>query len=221
MTTPEENRMFQEMLPWFVNGTLDARDRAWMDGYLRSHPEAQAEVARTQRLRQRVRESLPEPAADVGLDRLLHRVREERAFAPRQVKSPGVFAQFSEWLSGFLGGFRLTPAMAMAAALVVVQAGVIGVLVSQQNDAGTEYSEYRSYSAPADATTIRITFAPQATEQQIRELLWDVQASVVEGPTQFGDYLLSVQGKDPTAALAKLSASPAVEHAAVSTESAR
>ena len=30
---------FDELLPFYVNGTLDDTDRAWVDDYLREHPK--------------------------------------------------------------------------------------------------------------------------------------------------------------------------------------
>ena len=37
MNTPTR---FDELLPFYVNGTLSATDRAWVDGYLDEHPTA-------------------------------------------------------------------------------------------------------------------------------------------------------------------------------------
>ena len=31
---------FDELLPWYANGTLGEEDRAWVDRYLEDHPES-------------------------------------------------------------------------------------------------------------------------------------------------------------------------------------
>ena len=36
---------FAELAPWYVNGSLSAADRSWVDTYLAEHPEARAELA--------------------------------------------------------------------------------------------------------------------------------------------------------------------------------
>ena len=35
---------FDELLPFYVNGSLPEADRAWVDSYLREHPKAEAEL---------------------------------------------------------------------------------------------------------------------------------------------------------------------------------
>ena len=37
---------FDELLPFYANGTLSAADRAWVDDYLHAHPSASASPSR-------------------------------------------------------------------------------------------------------------------------------------------------------------------------------
>jgi len=69
---------FVELAPWHVNGTLSPADRAWVDDYIRSHPEARAELEWYALLRHEIRADVPKVSPDAGLERLLHRVRLER-----------------------------------------------------------------------------------------------------------------------------------------------
>jgi hypothetical protein len=69
---------FLELAPWHLNGTLSAADRAWVDDYVRSHPEACAELEWYASLQQQILADVPEVPPDAGLERLLHRVRLER-----------------------------------------------------------------------------------------------------------------------------------------------
>jgi hypothetical protein len=68
-------RRFIELAPWHANGTLSAADRAWVDGYVRSHREARAELDWYGSLRQTIRADVPAVSPEAGLERLLHRVR--------------------------------------------------------------------------------------------------------------------------------------------------
>ena len=38
------NERFEELLPWYANGSMGAEDRAWVDTYLEQHPEARSEL---------------------------------------------------------------------------------------------------------------------------------------------------------------------------------
>ena len=69
---------FLELAPWYVNGTASAADRAWAEDYVRSHPEADAELAWYTLLQEKIRADAPQVPPEAGLERLLHRVRLER-----------------------------------------------------------------------------------------------------------------------------------------------
>ena len=61
------NKRFEELLPWYVNGSLGAEDRAWVDAYLAQHPEARSELDWYRSLQTRVQESAPAVPATIGL----------------------------------------------------------------------------------------------------------------------------------------------------------
>jgi hypothetical protein len=68
-------RRFLDLAPWYVNGTASAADRAWVDDYVRLHPEADAELAWYALLQEKIRADAPPAPPDAGLERLLHRIR--------------------------------------------------------------------------------------------------------------------------------------------------
>src|SRR6266700_8388424 len=126
MNESQMKARFEELAPWHVNGTLAANDREWVDGYVRDHPEAAAELAWYQSLQAKMREGEPAIGEEYGWDHLHQRIRAERRVAPRN---------WSERVSGFLSSLLVVPrpALAYAAmALVVIQAGVIGVLMAEK-----------------------------------------------------------------------------------------
>jgi hypothetical protein len=73
-------RRFVELAPRHANGTLSAADWAWVEGYVRSHREARAELESHRALRQTIRTDVPAVSPEAGLERLLHRVRCQRRF---------------------------------------------------------------------------------------------------------------------------------------------
>ena len=56
------NTRFDELLPFYVNGTLAEADREWVDAYLREHAQAAAELDGCRTLQTRIR-AWPGPLA--------------------------------------------------------------------------------------------------------------------------------------------------------------
>jgi anti-sigma factor RsiW len=81
---------FDELLPFYVNGTLNDADRAWVDDYLREHPGAAAELRWYESLRTKLVEDAPAVSSEVGMDRALHRMRTEgpTPHLPRRAAAP-------------------------------------------------------------------------------------------------------------------------------------
>ena len=73
---------FDELLPFYVNGTLEESDRAWVDEYLREHPKSAAELQWYRTLQDTMQRDAPAVSAEVGLDKVMARIRGERAPSP-------------------------------------------------------------------------------------------------------------------------------------------
>ncbi len=73
----------------------------------------------------------------------------------------------------------------------------------------------RSAGVPAGHVVLMVNFAPQTTEKEWRGLLLGIEAQLISGPSQLGEYQLSVAGNVATAALQQLQATPFVESAKV------
>ena len=175
---PADRRRLLQALPWYLNGTLDAPERAWVEDTLRrSHWAAQA-MAREQALLQSI--AAPQPAdTDLGLQALLSRVRptQQRAAAPPAAAS---------WVQT-VWAWLATPQLGAAmAAVVLAQALLIGWMVSAPPaDTGMR-------STPVtEVRTLRVVFVPEVTEAQLRSALRSAGARVVGGPTAFGEYWLA------------------------------
>ncbi|MCB1889701.1 MAG: hypothetical protein KDH20_18990 [Rhodocyclaceae bacterium] len=222
MIKDEIRQQFDELLPWYVNGTLEDGDRQWVERQLAANPEWQAELGWMQSLQTRMRESEPEFAPSQGFDRLLARVRhgQETAHtrrAPQAQTGGGLMATLSAWLERF----SLTPALAGAAAVVAVQFGVIALLVNQQGELKSEYERFRSVNSGeiVSGPALEVVFKSDALEREIRETLVRIGGTLAGGPGQLGIYLVYVPEHELSSAKAALEGNPIVELVTVSRNS--
>lgn len=193
---------FEELLPWYVNGTLGATEREWVEGYLHSYPDAGSELRWHQFLQSGLKENAPVVSPDIGLDEALGRIRQER-----RARAP----DWMERVRGFFSSFRLTPAMATALGIIVLQAAVITSLLPTSLQ--PNYAEVRSAGRPdtTEGPLLRVNFKPDAKESEMRLLLISVGGTLVAGPGQLGDYFVRVPTDKINQALDKLTASGLVD----------
>ena len=193
---------FEELLPWYANGTLGAEDRAFVETYLEQHPEARGELEWYRSLQQRVQENAPAVPATIGLARAMRLIQGDRP-------------TFAERVSAFFGNFGLRPSYAMAAlAVVAVQGGVILNLLGDVQDNADEIRSLRAVRVE-EGPMLKISFAPDARESDIRMLMVQVGGELAGGPGQLGDYYLRVPAGSEAAALAKVKAATIVQAAAL------
>jgi hypothetical protein len=189
---------FDELLPWYVNGSLGAEDREWVDRYLSEHPEARPELDWARSLSTRLRDSMPAVAPTIGLERTMERIRGKRP-------------TLAERMGAFLDSLGMRPAAALAGlAIVAVQGGFILHLL---DSAGEDATEMRSLRAVAsdERPMLKLNFAPDAKEAAIRHLLVSVQGRLAGGPGQLGDYYVIVPAGQEAAIAERLKTEPIVQ----------
>lgn len=189
------------LLPWYVNGTLEAGERQAVEAYLEESAHARDEVELLRQLRQQVKEQVFENSpGELGLQRLRREIKQE--------------AEQQKGSADKMTGKVLTVAsfwrpLAIAACLaIVVQAGVMVGMNSGLIPTGGDVTI--AGKAPA---VMQVTFAPDATEQDIREVLQSAGASIADGPTALGIYNLRLVDPNATTveeALAALRANDTV-----------
>ena len=207
---------FDELLPFYVNGTLSEADRAWVDGYLREHPTAAAELNWYRSLQTRLREDVPPVSSEVGLERALMRIRTEGP-APqraRRAAQPSAFERLRDWLSAIVPQPLLRPAFAGALAVVALQTAVIVQLVIERDDDSSQIRALQG-SVVDKGPYLRVNFKADAREADIRMLLVEVHGSLAAGPGQLGDYYLRVPERQLAAVTDRLNASGIVDGVAV------
>ena len=196
------NERFEELLPWYVNGTLGPEDRAFVETWLDEHPASRSELDWYRSLQRRVQENAPAVPATIGLAKAMRLIQGDRP-------------TFAERIGAFFGNLGLRPSYAMAAlAIVAVQGGVI---VSLMSDARNDADEIRALRAVRveEGPLLKVSFAPDAKEADIRLLVVQVHGELAGGPGQLGDYYLRVPAGSENAALAKAQASGIVQAASL------
>ena len=202
---------FDELLPFYVNGTLEESDRAWVDEYLREHPKSAAELQWYRTLQDTMQRDAPAVSAEVGLDKVMARIRGERAPARAAAKptEPSFGERVRGWLAALAPQPLLRPALAGALAVVVVQ----GVVIANLASSGDDSSEIRATrpTVVEAGPFLKVNFKADAREADIRMLLVEINGSLAGGPGQLGDWYVRIPEARITAAADKVKASPIVD----------
>ena len=206
----------EALLPWFVNGTLEADDRARVLHHLDECALCRNEVEALEEFRAEYAVDGPPLDSKAAFARLaasLGAVPE-----PGHVRAGRVLsaAWRARWVSLGRSSVRWLP---WAVAVQLVMIATIGVLVvllvdRDEGDKGDRALSYRTLSVPesasAPAGSIVVRFDPKTSEDELRRIVRAANARIVDGPTAADAYVLDVPAGDPAAAVQALRAQPAV-----------
>lgn len=182
----------EDLLPWYVNDTLDGEERARVERHLAGCAHCRAELELLKAVRGEVRAlDTVEGPGELARARLLREAR--RTGGAR-----------SRWLP---------LALAASLAVVALQAVVLMSVWLPQDG-------YAPLGAAPAGVVLQVRFAPEATEREMRAALAAVNGSIVDGPGALGVYRVRLEGVRPeeneriAAALGALrAAAPVVTHA--------
>lgn len=186
-----EHRVAQELLPWFVNGTLAAAEAAPVAAHLAQCARCQGDASALAAVRAVPIDSDSDGSVERGWAALRGRLDLRSSEARRSIGRP--------W-------WKLSLQIALAAQAVVMLV-LVGALVATT----TRTEPYRALGGSPEAAEANAlaVFRADATEQQMREALRACGARIVGGPTISDAYLLRVADFQP-ASLARLRAQPGV-----------
>lgn len=214
----QDRSRFLELLDWHVNGTLSQTDQDWMAAYLQAHPEVQQDLHFTQAFQAQLRAAVVLPAADAGMDRLMARIQSETRATARLGWWDRLHSALGarQLRPSFTASWPIAPSFAIAAAVVVVQAGVIGALLTGQHgghDLRSELGAIRSadFGQGADAAILQVSFKADTRESDLRMAIVGVSGTLIGGPGQLGNYVIVVRADAADSAIKALTANPFVE----------
>ncbi|HEV3041213.1 MAG TPA: zf-HC2 domain-containing protein [Candidatus Angelobacter sp.] len=189
-----------ELLPWYVNATLDEQERQTVEAHVAGCSECAAELESLVAMRRMV-----VSAGDAGpvpspfmLNRALEQIEEyERAKShqeaapqeatPRRAES-GFWKKMVDW-------WQLTPAFtrfAIAAQLIlVVSLGI--TVVYQGTHPSVIYVPLAGPSSDELGATLAVKFSQGATEQEIRQALTAVDGEIIAGPSALDLYTIRLK----------------------------
>ena len=167
-----------ELIPWYVNETLDQDERRAVHAHLLACAECRQEEARCRQTASAVRADRAAPSPHpTQLARLLERLDDQ---------SPAREGALRAILAAPLG-VRIALA-AQAAALVAL----LAVVFWPASPATFRTLEAHPASTLAAGTHVRVVFTPEATEGEIRALLLEIGAEISGGPSPLGAYTVTV-----------------------------
>jgi anti-sigma-K factor RskA len=198
----DDHREIQALLPWYVTGTLDARDHDRVEAHLVRCLECKAEVGFQRRLGAQI--------AGLPTD-----VEQGWQLMKRQIEMDsrsGRGRAIGDWLGG-IGRLAWTrpyrsPRLGWGvAAVLAVLLGVAALVPPSERPAA-----YHVLGAAqtAAAGNVLLMFRPDTAERDLRAAMTTGKARIVDGPTQAGAYILHVAPADRDAALAAWRAEPQV-----------
>lgn len=200
MTAPEKLEDIREYLPWYVNGSLDDKTRQSVEIAIAASPTLKAEVHWLQSLQSSLKEdkSLSNIPEDIGLARFNTLIKNEQAGKVASLPS-----RWQQWQR---------PLMAVAATVMVVQMGVIGMLVNNQSDdASITTLSGEQTPAISNGVLLQVVFSDSATAADIRTSLNHIGGEIVAGPGVMGVYTVQVETGDARALMTQLSKQNGVE----------
>lgn len=176
------SKKIEELLPFYVNGSLSERERAEIEAALAENNDLRKEYEYLKALRAEVKaqgEESDNSPGELGLKRLQKSVAAEKRnndpIARAESKIP---REQSGWWR----------AVAIAACLMLmIQSGFVWF-----NRSADLTAAQGPMDLMADERVVAVTFTPGATEQDIRDLLLEADARIVAGPSAIGVYLLAV-----------------------------
>ena len=177
---PAAHKVADVLLPWFVNGTLEGEELAFVQEHLGQCERCRGEV-------EWLREFHAACAAAAAVPRSSSAVRHLRRSLEEPRRGPGIPALLhAHWR-------RVRPwsRAVMAAQLAAILA--LGTVVVIGEDRPPAYRTLGADSAGARVTgTVVVVFDPAAHELDLRRMLSAVGARIVDGPTQANAYVLEV-----------------------------
>lgn len=165
-----------DLLAFYVNGTLTDNEQREVEAHIATCERCQQELVLLRTMRDVSRQQSSEFPREFAWQRLKRDLKRESVSSTPKSKT---------WWQ---------PAVGIAAAVIIA---VQAVTIINLND---EVDTYTQAGYQHGGVVVQIKINPQATEAQLRELLLDIDAEIVAGPSANGLYRVKLSAKkdDPS-----------------------
>ncbi|GEM_PF-4673535 len=209
-----------ELLSWYINESLTETESAKVKVHVSFCTECQKEIETLNELRSTIflsDESLqPEPSSQV-FDSLMNRIEEYEATRSDKIASETFFDKSKAFFSETFGSWSTFPKLAFAVQFAILLLLVVGLWFSLQRSRGFESlvaqeksradqnekllkevnDKYTvlagSYNPDLEnGVRINLAFQERTTEKEIRELLNNINATIISGPSEQSFYVIAV-----------------------------
>lgn len=188
----------QELLPWFVTNTLSAEETALVQIHLQACSQCRADADRQRMLHAAQPRSGPMPDVEQAWARLRPQLDTQRPGPAR----PALSALWSRIFKPGTGWLRW---------VVVGQSVAIVVLAVLLMPPFTGSGLYRGLGAAGGPSgNIVVMFKPETTEQELRTILQESGARLIDGPTASHAYILEAPDEQQKSVLHALRSQRAV-----------
>ncbi len=164
-----------ELLPWYVNATLDDEEKRRVETHIAGCPSCQGKVEELRQLSVALRAENPLPG---------HNLYARTASRLERGGLAGPWRPLRQVLLPIPGYARV----AIAAQLIVIV--VLGGVLFSRGPVMSTLSDGSVHSGPA--VRLQVVFSGRATAEQIQKVLSPLNARIVDGPTSTGVYQVEV-----------------------------
>jgi hypothetical protein len=183
---PAAHKVADALLPWFVNGTLDGDELSFVQKHVSRCPSCQREVEWLRDLHAACVAGETDPDDSSALRRLRRRLEERPSDRGPMVRLRNLWGQRLRWSQWVI-----------AAQLAVIIALGLWILPVHEGPAPYRTLGAGNVGAPATGNLV-VVFDPATTEADLRRMLREAGARIVDGPTEANAYVLDfpAQRKD-------------------------
>lgn len=196
--TPTDYQRFTSQLAYYVNGTLDASECAWMDAYIAHHPSACQELQFIKLLQKTTKNTKSRVPEHERLARLLQDWNRHRLQQPQSTPPSSLWQRCKNWLGESIA--IPTPLLVFLGIIIIAQAIFIGDWFTQRTSFSPVISNevYRGgekYSSKNANATVKVKFKSDALYSDALIWIQRAETTIHSGPSDDGEVWIFIPEK--------------------------
>ncbi|MCG7755357.1 MAG: zf-HC2 domain-containing protein [Nitrosomonas sp.] len=190
VTGKNEHQKVWNLLPWYVNHSLDAVEKDRVRNHIRTCIACRIELQQQQQLFEEMQQTdLLRQVSQASFAQLRKRIERQSVIHP--FTRPNQLSEESQPSSGQSPGF--VKHAALAASLLLLAMPFMLHLPAEQSASSAEYRTLANAPENAPAhNRVRIVFADQPDSKQIGTILHSISGRIVNGPSENGVYEIQI-----------------------------